>query len=147
MLETKAAAAEIAAQVFRPQRAALFHRGAALAAHFLATFGHRLDGLVTLAGCDSQKTGTTTEAAATARQVEEAVDRALTARIPGIVRASATARSRSLAARSWRSQSPCIDRSAAGMRASQVIANGYGWCVPKATLLAAACRAAGIPAQ
>jgi transglutaminase-like putative cysteine protease len=34
-----------------------------------------------------------------------------------------------------------------GMRASTVIANGYGWCVPKATLLAAVCRAAGIPAR
>ncbi len=34
-----------------------------------------------------------------------------------------------------------------GMRASAVIANGHGWCVPKATLLAAACRAAGIPAR
>ena len=34
-----------------------------------------------------------------------------------------------------------------GIKASQVIANGYGWCVPKAALLAAACRAAGIPAR
>jgi transglutaminase-like putative cysteine protease len=34
-----------------------------------------------------------------------------------------------------------------GMRASQVIVNGYGWCVPKAALLAAVCRAAGIPAR
>jgi transglutaminase-like putative cysteine protease len=33
------------------------------------------------------------------------------------------------------------------MKASTVLANGYGWCVPKATLLAAACRAAGIPAR
>jgi transglutaminase-like putative cysteine protease len=40
-----------------------------------------------------------------------------------------------------------IDLSPAGMKASQVLANGYGWCVPKATLLAAACRAAGIPAR
>lgn len=40
-----------------------------------------------------------------------------------------------------------IDLSPAGMRASTVIANGYGWCVPKATLLAAAARAAGIPAR
>ncbi|MDR2011713.1 MAG: transglutaminase family protein [Rhodanobacter sp.] len=31
--------------------------------------------------------------------------------------------------------------------ASTVLANGYGWCVPKATLLAAVCRAAGIPAR
>lgn len=37
--------------------------------------------------------------------------------------------------------------SPAGMRASTVIANGYGWCVPKATLLTAAARAAGIPAR
>ena len=35
----------------------------------------------------------------------------------------------------------------AGIKASQVITNGYGWCVPKAALLAAACRAAGIPAR
>jgi len=34
-----------------------------------------------------------------------------------------------------------------GMKASTVVANGLGWCVPKATLLAAACRAAGIPAR
>ena len=34
-----------------------------------------------------------------------------------------------------------------GMKASTVLANGYGWCVPKATLLAAACRAVGIPAR
>ncbi len=40
-----------------------------------------------------------------------------------------------------------IDLSPAGMRASTVIARGYGWCVPKAALLAAACRAAGIPAR
>jgi transglutaminase-like putative cysteine protease len=40
-----------------------------------------------------------------------------------------------------------IDLSPAGMRASTVIANGYGWCVPKAALLAAAARAAGIPAR
>lgn len=40
-----------------------------------------------------------------------------------------------------------IDLSPAGMRASRVIENGYGWCVPKATLLAAACRAVGIPAR
>ena len=37
--------------------------------------------------------------------------------------------------------------SAAGMRASTVLAQGYGWCVPKAVLLAAVCRAAGIPAR
>ena len=40
-----------------------------------------------------------------------------------------------------------IDLTPAGMRASTVLANGYGWCVPKATLLAAACRAAGIAAR
>ena len=34
-----------------------------------------------------------------------------------------------------------------GMKASTVLAQGHGWCVPKATLLAAACRAAGIPAR
>lgn len=34
-----------------------------------------------------------------------------------------------------------------GMRASTVLAQGYGWCVPKAVLLTAACRAAGIPAR
>lgn len=40
-----------------------------------------------------------------------------------------------------------IDLSPAGMRASTVLELGYGWCVPKATLLAAACRAIGIPAR
>jgi len=40
-----------------------------------------------------------------------------------------------------------LDLSVDGMKASTVLANGYGWCVPKATLLAAACRAAGIPAR
>jgi transglutaminase-like putative cysteine protease len=39
------------------------------------------------------------------------------------------------------------DLSPAGMKASTVLAQGVGWCVPKATLLAAACRAAGIPAR
>ncbi len=39
------------------------------------------------------------------------------------------------------------DLSPAGMTASTVLAQGFGWCVPKATLLAAACRAAGIPAR
>jgi len=33
----------------------------------------------------------------------------------------------------------------ADYRASSVLAAGYGWCVPKAVLLAAAARAAGIP--
>ena len=32
------------------------------------------------------------------------------------------------------------------MRASTTLAAGRGWCVPKAVLLAAACRAIGIPA-
>lgn len=40
-----------------------------------------------------------------------------------------------------------IDLSADGMRASAVLSQGHGWCVPKAALLAAACRAAGIPAR
>jgi len=40
-----------------------------------------------------------------------------------------------------------VDLSTEGMRASTVLANGYGWCVPKAALLAAACRAAGIAAR
>lgn len=34
-----------------------------------------------------------------------------------------------------------------GMKASTVIAKGLGWCVPKATLLTAVYRAAGIPAR
>jgi transglutaminase-like putative cysteine protease len=40
-----------------------------------------------------------------------------------------------------------IDLRDDGMRASAVISNGYGWCVPKAALYAAACRVAGIPAR
>ena len=40
-----------------------------------------------------------------------------------------------------------IDLSPHGMTASTVLANGYGWCVPKAALLTAVCRAAGIPAR
>lgn len=40
-----------------------------------------------------------------------------------------------------------IDLSPSGMRASTVLAQGHGWCVPKAVLLTAACRAAGIPAR
>ena len=40
-----------------------------------------------------------------------------------------------------------IDLSLSGMRASGVLENGYGWCVPKAVLLAAAARAVGIPAR
>jgi transglutaminase-like putative cysteine protease len=40
-----------------------------------------------------------------------------------------------------------IDLSVQGLRASRVIEVGYGWCVPKAALLAAAARASGIPAR
>jgi transglutaminase-like putative cysteine protease len=40
-----------------------------------------------------------------------------------------------------------VDFTPAGMRASTVLATGIGWCVPKAALLAAAARAAGIPAR
>ena len=40
-----------------------------------------------------------------------------------------------------------IDLTPQGMAASSVLGNGYGWCVPKAALLTAACRAAGIPAR
>ena len=40
-----------------------------------------------------------------------------------------------------------IDLSPEGMCASGVLARGFGWCVTKAALLAAACRAAGIPAR
>jgi len=40
-----------------------------------------------------------------------------------------------------------LDFSVAGMRASQTLAQAHGWCVPKAALLAAVCRAAGIPAR
>lgn len=39
------------------------------------------------------------------------------------------------------------DLSPYGMRASTVLEVGHGWCVPKATLLVAACRAAGIAAR
>lgn len=40
-----------------------------------------------------------------------------------------------------------IDLSPYGMTASTVLATGYGWCVNKAALLAASCRAMGIPAR
>jgi transglutaminase-like putative cysteine protease len=40
-----------------------------------------------------------------------------------------------------------LDLSPAGMKASRVLEAGYGWCVTKAALLAAAARAAGIPAR
>lgn len=39
-----------------------------------------------------------------------------------------------------------LDLSAHGLRASVTLSAGRGWCVPKAVLLAAACRAIGIPA-
>ena len=40
-----------------------------------------------------------------------------------------------------------IDLSPQGMRASEALIKGYGWCVPKAVLMAATARAAGIPAR
>jgi transglutaminase-like putative cysteine protease len=40
-----------------------------------------------------------------------------------------------------------IDVSVEGLRASRVLEQGFGWCVPKAALLAAAVRAIGIPAR
>ncbi len=40
-----------------------------------------------------------------------------------------------------------IELSVAGLCASSVLSKGYGWCVSKAVLLAAACRALGIPAR
>lgn len=40
-----------------------------------------------------------------------------------------------------------IDLSEGGMRASTALRQGHGWCVPKAALLAAVCRAAGIHAR
>jgi len=40
-----------------------------------------------------------------------------------------------------------IDLSVRGMSASRVIESGFGWCIPKAVLLAAACRVMGIPAR
>ncbi len=40
-----------------------------------------------------------------------------------------------------------IDLSIAGMRASTTLNNGYGWCVPKAALLAACWRCIGLPAK
>lgn len=40
-----------------------------------------------------------------------------------------------------------IDLSPIGMRASTCLQQGFGWCVPKAVLLTAVCRAAGIPAR
>ncbi|MDB5897068.1 MAG: hypothetical protein JWP22_3109 [Ramlibacter sp.] len=40
-----------------------------------------------------------------------------------------------------------LDLSPEGMRASAVLSLGYGWCVTKATLLAAAARSIGVPAR
>ncbi len=40
-----------------------------------------------------------------------------------------------------------IDLSEKGMSASTALAQGHGWCVPKAVVLAAVARAAGIPAR
>jgi len=40
-----------------------------------------------------------------------------------------------------------IDLSVRGMRASTTLEAGHGWCVPKAVLLSACCRAVGIPAK
>ncbi len=40
-----------------------------------------------------------------------------------------------------------IDLSDQGMRASTALQQGFGWCVPKAVVLAAVARAAGIPAR
>lgn len=40
-----------------------------------------------------------------------------------------------------------IDLTVEGMRASRVLDIGYGWCVTKAALLAAAARAVGIPGR
>jgi len=40
-----------------------------------------------------------------------------------------------------------VDLSDHGMKASTALAQGHGWCVPKAVVLAAVARAAGIPAR
>lgn len=40
-----------------------------------------------------------------------------------------------------------IDLSDHGLKASTALLAGRGWCVPKAALLAAVCRAAGVPAR
>lgn len=40
-----------------------------------------------------------------------------------------------------------IDLSLDGMKASTTLEKGYGWCVTKAVLLAACCRAVGVPAR
>jgi transglutaminase-like putative cysteine protease len=40
-----------------------------------------------------------------------------------------------------------IELTVKGLKASHTLATGRGWCVPKAILLAACCRATGIPAR
>lgn len=40
-----------------------------------------------------------------------------------------------------------VDLTVDGLKASRVLNDGFGWCVPKSALLAAVCRAAGIPAR
>ena len=40
-----------------------------------------------------------------------------------------------------------VDLSPTGMRASTALASGLGWCIPKAALYAAVCRASGIAAR
>jgi len=40
-----------------------------------------------------------------------------------------------------------VDLSEVGMKASTALAQGFGWCVTKSALLAAACRSRGIPAR
>jgi transglutaminase-like putative cysteine protease len=40
-----------------------------------------------------------------------------------------------------------LDLTEEGLRASTCLENGYGWCVTKAALYAAVCRAVGIPAR
>ncbi|MFV0436796.1 MAG: transglutaminase-like domain-containing protein [Desulfopila sp.] len=40
-----------------------------------------------------------------------------------------------------------LELSVCGMKASATLKKGYGWCVSKAVLLAACCRAVGVPAR
>ena len=40
-----------------------------------------------------------------------------------------------------------VDLTPEGLKASRVLADGHGWCVTKSALLAAVCRARGIPAR
>ena len=50
--------------------------------------------------------------------------------------------------RDWTRYNPyLVDSSPSAYLASATLAAGQGWCVPKALLLAALCRAAGIPAR